>query len=105
IVLPLPVVQRLAARPGDVTTISVAVSLGARPHDVARRLERDFPGTTAVSEPGQAVRIDTSSRVIVSTGWIISLPALVVVGVAVLGAAYPTWRAVSLAPVDALRRE
>src|SRR6266516_1436313 len=30
IVLPLRVVQRLAGRPGDVTTISVAVSLGAR---------------------------------------------------------------------------
>src|SRR5881394_3830201 len=83
IVLPLPLVQRLAARPGDVTTISVAVSLGAEPHDVARRLERDFPGTTAVSEPGQAVRIDTSSRVIVSTGWIISLLALIVGGIAV----------------------
>src|SRR5438067_1351113 len=83
IVLPLPVVQRLAARPGDVTTISVAVSLGARPHDVARRLEHDFPGTTAISEPGQAVRIDTSSRVIVSTGWIISLLAQIVGGIAV----------------------
>src|SRR5207247_10201241 len=39
--------------------------------------------TTAVSEPGQAVRIDTSSRVIVSTGWIISLLALIVGGIAV----------------------
>jgi putative ABC transport system permease protein len=83
IVLPLPVVQRLAGRPGDVTTISVAVSLGAKPRDVARRLEHDFPGTTAVTEPGQVVRIDTSSRVIISTGWIISLLALIVGGIAV----------------------
>jgi putative ABC transport system permease protein len=83
IVLPLPVVQHLAGRPGDVTTISVAVSLDAKPRAVARRLEHDFPGTTAVSEPGQAVRIDTSSRVIVSTGWIISLLALIVGGIAV----------------------
>jgi putative ABC transport system permease protein len=194
IVLPLRIVQQLAGRPGDVTTISVAVSLGAKPREVAGRLEHDFPGTTAVSEPGQAVKIDTSSRVIVSTGWIISLLALIVggiavtntmamsvferireigilravgwrttriaalivcealaicllalavglalgyaaaqvfsnhaaagsllqpdftagvfawglafaLGVAVLGAAYPTWRAVSLAPVEALRRE
>jgi len=83
IVLPLPVVQHLAARPGDVTTISVAVSLDAKPRAVAQRLEHDFPGTTAISEPGQAVRIDTSSRVIVSTGWIISLLALIVGGIAV----------------------
>ena len=83
LVLPLRAVQRLAGRPGDVTTISVAVSLGARPHDVARRLEHVFPGTTAVTEPGQVVKIDTSSRVIVSTGWIISLLALIVGGIAV----------------------
>jgi putative ABC transport system permease protein len=83
IVLPLHVVQRLAGRPGDVTTISVAVALDARPKDVARRLERRFPGTTAVTEPGQAVKIDTSSRVITSTGWIISLLALIVGGIAV----------------------
>jgi putative ABC transport system permease protein len=82
-VLPLPVVQRLAGRPDDVTTIAVTVSLGRRPKDVAMRIERDFPGTVAVTEPGQAVRIDTSSRLIVTTGWIVSLLALIVGGVAV----------------------
>ncbi|HEY2939078.1 MAG TPA: ABC transporter permease [Gaiellaceae bacterium] len=82
-VLPLPVVQRLAGRPDDVTTIAVTVSLGRRPKDVAKRIERDFPGTVAVTEPGQAVRIDTSSRLIVTTGWIVSLLALIVGGVAV----------------------
>jgi putative ABC transport system permease protein len=82
-VLPLPVVQRLAGRPDDVTTIAVTVSLGQRPKQVARRIERDFPGTVAVTEPGQAVKIDTSSRLIVTTGWIISLLALIVGGIAV----------------------
>jgi putative ABC transport system permease protein len=82
-VLPLGVVQRLAGRPGDVTTIAVTVSLGSRPPAVARRLEQRFPGTIAVTEPGQAVKIDTSSRLIVSTGWIISLLALIVGGIAV----------------------
>jgi putative ABC transport system permease protein len=82
-VLPLPVVQRLAGRPDDVTTIAVTVSLGRRPKDVAQRIERDFPGTIAVTEPGQAVRIDTSSRLIVTTGWIVSLLALIVGGIAV----------------------
>jgi putative ABC transport system permease protein len=82
-VLPLPVVQQLADRPDDVTTIAVTVSLGEQPKVVARRIQHDFPGTVAVTEPGQAVRIDTSSRLIVTTGWIISLLALIVGGIAV----------------------
>ena len=82
-VLPLRLVQRLTGRPGDVTTVAVAVEPGRPPKQVARRLERAFPGTTAVLEPGQAVRIDTSSRVVVSTGWIISLLALIIGGITV----------------------
>jgi putative ABC transport system permease protein len=82
-VLPLPVVQRLARRPHDVTTVAVTVALGRRPKAVARQIEHDFPGTVAVTEPGQAVKIDTSSRLIVTTGWIVSLLALIVGGIAV----------------------
>jgi putative ABC transport system permease protein len=82
-VLPLRRVQSLAKRPGDVTTIAVTVALGRKPKDVAREIEGRFPGTIAVTEPGQAVKIDTSSRLIVSTGWIISLLALIVGGIAV----------------------
>jgi putative ABC transport system permease protein len=82
-VLPLGVVQRLAKRPHEVTTIAVTASLGARPKTVAKRLEQAFPNTVAVTEPGQAVKIDTSSRLIVTTGWIISLLALIVGGIAV----------------------
>jgi len=82
-VLPLRAVQRLARRPHEVTTIAVTVSPGAQPKEVAKRLERDFPNTIAVTEPGQAVRIDTSSQLIVTTGWIISLLALIVGGIAV----------------------
>jgi len=82
-VLPLRDVQELAERPHEVTTIAVTASLGARPKDVAKQLERDFPNTVAVTEPGQAVKIDTSSRLIVTTGWIISLLALIVGGIAV----------------------
>ncbi len=82
-VLPLPVVQRLAQRPGEVTTFGVTVELGRRPADVARAVERRFPGTTAVTEPGQVVKVDTSSRLIISTGWIFSLLALIVGGIGV----------------------
>ena len=82
-VLPLHAVQRLAKRTHEVTTIAVTASLGAEPQTVARRLEHDFPNTVAVTEPGQAVKFDTSSRLIVTTGWIISLLALIVGGIAV----------------------
>jgi putative ABC transport system permease protein len=82
VVLPLPVVQRLANRPGEVTTIAVTVRLGQRPPVVARRLERRF-GITAVVEPGQAVKVDTSSRLIIDVGWVISVLALIVGGIGV----------------------
>jgi putative ABC transport system permease protein len=82
-VLPLPVVQTLAQRQGEVTTFGVTVQLGHRPKDVAHELERSFPGVTAVTEPGQAVKVDTSSRVIIDSGWIFSLLALIVGGIGV----------------------
>ena len=82
-VLPLPVVQRLAARPGEVTTIGVTVRQGVTPQTVAHRLERTFPGVAALTEPGQAVKVDTSSRLILNAGWVISLLALIVGGIGV----------------------
>jgi len=83
VVLPLPTVQALARRPREVTTIGVTVKLGWRPQEVARAIERRFEGVTAVTEPGQAVKVDTSSRLIISTGWIVSLLALIVGGIGV----------------------
>jgi putative ABC transport system permease protein len=82
-VVALPVAERLAGRPGEVTTIAVTVTPGRTVQSVARRLERSFPGTVAVTEPSQAIRVDTSSRLIVDTGWIISLLALIVGGIGV----------------------
>jgi putative ABC transport system permease protein len=83
VVLPLPIVQTIAQRPHEVTTLGVIVSLGQTPQAVAHRLERRFPGVTAVLEPGQAVKIDTSSRLIVTAGWIFSLLALIIGGIGV----------------------
>jgi putative ABC transport system permease protein len=82
-VLPLRVVQALAGRPREVTTIGVKVRLGEAPRAVARRLQRRFPGVVALLEPGQAVKVDTSSRLIVDAGWIFSIVALVVGGIGV----------------------
>jgi putative ABC transport system permease protein len=81
-VLPLPVVQRLAHRPGEVTTIGVTVKLGATPDVVADRLASRF-GVSAIVEPGQAVKVDTSSRLIIDVGWVISVLALIVGGIGV----------------------
>src|SRR5205809_558675 len=47
-VLPLPVVQSLAQRPHEITTIGVTVKPGSTPKAVAERLERKFPGVRAV---------------------------------------------------------
>jgi putative ABC transport system permease protein len=82
-VLPLRVVQRLAGRPGEVTTVGVTVRQGERPETVAKRLEERFPGIATITEPGQAVKVDTSSRLILDAGWIISALALIVGGIGV----------------------
>jgi putative ABC transport system permease protein len=81
--LPLDVVQALAQRPHEITTIGVTVEPGATPKTVAKRIEETFPGVIAVVEPGQAVRIDTSSRLLVTAGWIFSLLALIIGGIGV----------------------
>jgi putative ABC transport system permease protein len=83
IVLPLRDVEALAQRPGEVTSIGVTVKLGADAKAVARRLEERYPGMAAITEPGQAIKVDTSTRLIVSTGWVVSLLALIVGGVVV----------------------
>ena len=75
IVLPLHTVEALAKRPGEVTSIGVNVKLGQNVkhgRDAARA--RATPGIAAITEPGQAIKVDTSSRLIISTGWIVSHP-------------------------------
>ena len=82
IVLPLATVQALANRPGEVTSIGVIALPGQRPQTLATRLEKKY-GITAVVEPGQAVNVDTSSRLIIDVGWVISVLALIVGGIGV----------------------
>jgi putative ABC transport system permease protein len=82
IVLPLATVQAIANHPGEVTSIGVIATPGQRPQAVATRLEKKY-GITAVVEPGQAVNVDTSSRLIIDVGWVISVLALIVGGIGV----------------------
>jgi len=82
VVLPMSTVQALAKRPAEVTSIGVIAKLGESPQTVAKQLEKRY-GITAVAEPGQAVKVDTSSRLIIDVGWVISVLALIVGGVGV----------------------
>ena len=82
VVVPLRALERLTT-PHEVTTLGVVVAPRERPRDVARRLEQRFPGTAAVVEPEQALKVDTTSRLIIDFGWIISLLALIVGGIGV----------------------
>ena len=82
VVLPLATVQALARHPGETTSIGVIVQPRQKPQTVAKRLERQY-GVTAVVEPGQAVNVDTSSRLIIDVGWVISALALIVGGIGV----------------------
>ena len=84
VVLPLATVQRIAQKPGEVTTFGVVVSLGKRPADVAKLVEQRIPGVVAVTEPGAVVKVDTSSRLIIDAGWIFSVMALIVGGIGVM---------------------
>ncbi len=83
VVLPLQTVEALAKRPGEITSIGVILEPNSNKQQVANRLEAKFPGIAAVTEPGQAIKVDTSSRLIISTGWIVSLLALIVGGIGV----------------------
>jgi putative ABC transport system permease protein len=83
VTLPLAVAESLAGRPGEVTSLGVDARTGWSPKTVATRLQRRFRGLEVVREPGQAVQVDTSSRLIVSTGWIVSVLALIVGGIGV----------------------
>jgi putative ABC transport system permease protein len=83
LVLPLETVEALAKRPGDVTSVGVVVKTGRNVKQVADRLQQRYPGIAAITEPGQAIKVDTSSRLIISTGWIVSLLALIVGGIGV----------------------
>ena len=83
VVAPLALVQTLAGRPGEVTSIAVIIRPGASSSQVAARLQQRFPGLVAVTDPGQAIQVDTTSRLLISAGWVFSVVALLVGGIGV----------------------
>lgn len=82
--LPLDVVARIRGRPGDATTIAVKVDRGRRAAEVGRELERAFPGTIAINQPGQVARVDTNSLLLRKAATLFVAIALIIGGIAVM---------------------
>jgi len=83
VVAPLALVQRWAGRPGEVTSIGIIVRPGVASAQVAQRLQQLYPGLVAITNPGQAMQVDTTSRLLISAGWVFSVVALLVGGIGV----------------------
>jgi putative ABC transport system permease protein len=75
--------QAIADAAGDATTIAISVEPGVASSDVADRLERRFPGTLAIDEPGKATRADTNSLLIRKSTLVMAILALLVGGLTV----------------------
>lgn len=82
--LPLATVERIRGRPGDATTIAVKLERGAGADEVGERLGRAFPGTIAISQPGQVARADTNSLLIRKAATLFIALALVIGGIAIM---------------------
>ncbi len=82
--IPLPVVERMRGRPGDVTTIAVKVARGTRAADLGDRLSRAFQGTVAISQPGQVARLDTNTLLVRQAAGVFVALALLIGGIAVM---------------------
>lgn len=82
-VVSLGLAQALAGKPDSVTTIALSLDQGVTADQAIGRLERAFPGTVAISDPGQAVRADANSLLIGKAVVVIAVLALVIGGIAV----------------------
>jgi putative ABC transport system permease protein len=82
--LTLRAVGRLRGREGEATTIAVKVARGVGAAELGDRLGRTFPGTVAISQPGQIARVDTSSLLIRKGATVFAVLALLIGGIAVM---------------------
>jgi putative ABC transport system permease protein len=82
--LPLATVSRMRDRPEDATTIAVKVARGVRASELGDRLGRAFPGTVAISQPGQVSRVDTNSLLVRKAALVFGALAVLIGGIAVM---------------------
>jgi putative ABC transport system permease protein len=83
VVVPLPAAERLAGRAGSVTTIGVVLEPSAAADSVGAEIERAFPGTTTIANPGEAARANPGFEIVTKAVLVIAVLALVLGGVAV----------------------
>ena len=83
-VLALDLAQSLVDRPGETTTIAVTLGADASSARVQREIKRRFPGLTAISEPGQALRAGANGKLISHAATVIVVLALIIGAVTVM---------------------
>jgi len=71
------------APPVPVSTIAVAIEPGVRASTLGRRIERRYPGTVAIEDPGEVARADTNGLLISKATLVIAVLALVIGGISV----------------------
>lgn len=77
-VLPIGVLQRLAGRRGEETSIAVDLPPSTRASVASKSIERDFPGTQVISTPEQAARAGANGTLISKAILVIVVIALIV---------------------------
>src|SRR5439155_9874706 len=75
--------QALAGHSGGATTIAIALDRSAKAGPAVKEIERRFPGTVAINDPGQAARADANSLLISKAVLVIVVLALALGGIGV----------------------
>jgi putative ABC transport system permease protein len=82
-IVPISVAQRLKGQEGEATTVAVVINPRLRLSIAAKRLMRKFPGTFAITDPGEAARASANIQLISKAVVVIVLIALVIGGISV----------------------
>ena len=82
--LALGAAQEIAGAGTDATTIAVSVEPGATAAEVGDVLEAAFPGTFAITEPGQVSRVDTNALLVEKSTVVLTALALLVGAIVIM---------------------
>jgi putative ABC transport system permease protein len=82
-VMGLRTAQAIAGHPGGATTIAIALRRNARAGATTKAIERRFPGTVAINDPGEAARADANSLLVGKAVLVIVVLALALGGIGV----------------------